>query len=202
MRGRVPPAVADALVIAAWVLLAADSAWHAWRERGRRADLGPSVARGWQPPVPLRILWLAATLAGVLLLERRAGRFDVHPALATVGAALLAGGLVLHHRARRALGPYWSPTVTVQRAHAVVERGPYGVVRHPIALAVILLAIGTLLAHPSIATACLAVGLTAGLGLRIRLEERMLRRTLGADYERYAARVPAIVPRLSRDTRR
>lgn len=196
------PAVADALVLAAWFALVADSARFAWRERGRRAALGPSIARGWHPPVVLRIAWVAGILAGLVLLERRAGRMDVHPALAMAGAALLAGGLVLHHRARRALGPYWSPTVTVQRTHAIVERGPYAVVRHPISLAVILLATGTLLAHPSLATACLAAGLTGGLGLRIRLEEQLLRRTLGADYERYAARVPAIVPRLSRDTRR
>ena len=196
------PVAADAFVIAAWLALAADSAFFAWRERGRRAALGPSIARGWQPPVVLRIAWVAGILGGLLLLERRAGRMDVHPALAMAGTALLAGGLVLHHRARRALGPYWAPTVTVQSAHAVVERGPYAVVRHPISLAVILLATGTLLAHPSLATACLAVGLTTGLGLRMHLEERLLRRTLGADYERYAARVPAIVPRLSRDTRR
>jgi protein-S-isoprenylcysteine O-methyltransferase Ste14 len=195
----VPPAVADALVIAAWVALAVDSARHAWRERGRRADLGPSVAVGWQPPVLLRVAWLVGTIAGIVLLERRVGRLGFHAALAVVGALLLGAGLVLHHRARRALGPYWSPTVTVRSAHALVERGPYAVVRHPISLAIILLATGTLLAHPSVATACLAGGLTAGLGLRIRLEERLLRRTLGDAYERYAARVPALVPRLSRD---
>ena len=196
------PAVADALVLAAWLALAADSALSAWRERGRRAALGPSVAHGWQPPIALRIGWAAAIVGGGLWLERRTGRVDLPPVAAIAGTALLAGGLLLHHRARLALGPYWSPTVTVQRAHAVVERGPYAVIRHPIAAAVILLAIGTLLAHPSLATACLALGLTAGFGVRMRMEERLLRHALGVAYDRYAERVPAIVPRLSRDTRR
>jgi len=37
-----------------------------------------------------------------------------------------------------------------------------------------------------------------GLGLKIVVEERALRRVLGAAYASYAARVPALIPRLRR----
>jgi protein-S-isoprenylcysteine O-methyltransferase Ste14 len=68
--------------------------------------------------------------------------------------------------------------------------------RHPIYLSGLLLATGSFLAHPSAASTCLAGGLTAGLLLKTRLEERTLRDALGAEYARYAARVPALLPRL------
>ena len=85
MRQQVSPTIADALVVAAWVALAADSMRYAWRERGRRAELGPSIARGWQPPVWVRIVWLAATVGGIMLVERAASRMKFHPLLAIVG---------------------------------------------------------------------------------------------------------------------
>jgi protein-S-isoprenylcysteine O-methyltransferase Ste14 len=109
---------------------------------------------------------------------------------------LLGGALVLHGWARRALGPMWSGVVQVRAQHPLVERGPYRLVRHPIYLAGLLLAAGTFLAHPSPATACLGAGFSVGVLVKARLEERALRSVLGHDYERYAARVPALVPRL------
>ena len=87
--------------------------------------------------------------------------------------------------------------LTVRAGHALVERGPYAVVRHPLYLGAWLLVVGTLAAHPSPATACVVVGVTAGTALKIGREEALLRRTFGDDWARYAGRVPAIVPRLT-----
>jgi len=126
-------------------------------------------------------------------LEALTGRLSFRPGRALAGLVLVAGGLVLHIRARRTLGPSWSGVVSVRSRH-IVERGPYAHLRHPIYLALLLLAAGSLLVHPSVATACLAGGLALGLALKIPLEERALRRALGVDYERYAARVPALLP--------
>src|SRR5581483_4881203 len=65
-------------------------------------------------------------------------------------------------------------------------------------LGILLLAAGTVCAHPSPATVCVGLGTAAGVALKIPLEERALRRTLGEAYVRYAARVPALLPRLLR----
>jgi len=97
-----------------------------------------------------------------------------------------------------ALGASWSGVVTVRAGQTIVERGPYAVVRHPLYASLLLLATGTLLAHPSVATSCLALGFGTGLALKIRVEERALRRVLGPAWDHYAARVPALVPRLRR----
>lgn len=73
------------------------------------------------------------------------------------------------------------------------ERWLYSWVRHP-------LMVGLLLAFwitPRMSTGHLlfAVASTAYIGVGIRLEEHSLRRQHGSEYEEYATRVPALVPR-------
>ncbi len=188
------PAITDAAVAALWLALALHNLWQAGRTRTARDALGPVVLRAWRPSVLLVPAVLVVVPASAFVLERTAGRFAVRPWLAVAGLGLAGCGVVLHVWARRALGPLWSGVVQVRERHEVVERGPYAYVRHPIYLALLLLAGGTFLAHPSLATACLASGLGVGLVVKLRLEERALRAALGAEYERYAARVPALVP--------
>lgn len=191
IRPTLSPRLADVLVAAAWIALALDSLGLARRER--RAGARVPDAGG-----ALRAAFVAALLVMAFALEGLTGRWHPPGGLALVGAVLAASGLALHARARRALGPHWSTAVRPASPPALVEHGPYARVRHPIYLALVLLVAGSFLAHPSPATACLAAGAGVGIGLKVRLEERVLRAALGADYARYAERVPALVPRLSR----
>jgi protein-S-isoprenylcysteine O-methyltransferase Ste14 len=115
--------------------------------------------------------------------------------VALAGLALAAAGLALALWARRSLADLWSPAVTVPAGGRLIERGPYARVRHPLYLGVFLLGTGSLLAHPSLAALCLWGGLTLGLALKAAQEERLLARALGARWQGYAARVPALVPR-------
>jgi protein-S-isoprenylcysteine O-methyltransferase Ste14 len=189
-----PAAIADALVAAAWIGLVADSLRVARGERAVRARL--DVER---PRLVSRVVVLALLLAGAALLERRSGgRFAFHPAAAAAGVALAWAGVALHARARRALGVRWSSAVAAPPDHQIVTQGPYAIVRHPLYLGVLLLAAGTVLAHTSAATLCIAAGLAAGMVRKIPAEERVLRATCGEAWRRYAAEVPALVPRPSR----
>jgi protein-S-isoprenylcysteine O-methyltransferase Ste14 len=194
----VSPAVADALLAAAWIALVADGVWQTRREHAARARLGPVVLRAWQPSVAAGAAVLVTSLAGALALERLTGRYAFHPAGALAGLVLVVAGILLHGWARRTLGPMWSGVVQVRAQHVLVERGPYTIVRHPIYLAGLLLALGTFLAHPSPASACVAGGFALGVLLKTRFEERALRSVLGQRYESYAARVPALVPSIPR----
>jgi len=175
-----------------------DGVWQTWREQRARADLGPVVAQAWPPSVAAGLAVIVTTLAGAVALERMTGRFPFRAAPATVGVVCALTGVVIHGWARRTLGPMWSGVVQVRAQHVVIDRGPYRVVRHPIYVAGLLMAIGTFLAHPSPATVCLAIGLTAGMFLKAWLEERALRTVLGDAYADYAARVPAFLPRFRR----
>jgi protein-S-isoprenylcysteine O-methyltransferase Ste14 len=180
--------VTDAVLAAAWVVVLAPGLCARGAPSGH-----PGTSRA------LRVAVLAMVLAGVWWLERSSGgRLVLHPALAAAGLALAAAGAMLHRRARRALGPAFATRIAVPRDRTVVTGGPYATVRHPVYAAVLLVAAGTALAHPSVATLGLLVGLAAGIALKIRREEALLARELGAAWNGYAARVPAIVPRFSR----
>jgi len=183
-------------VVAAWLALGADNLRLVAREREARSALGPVVTQGWRPSLTVRALVLGGVLVGAAALERLTGRFAFLPGPVLVGLLLLAAGVLLHLRARRALGPFWSGVIELRAGHALVEKGPYAHVRHPIYLAVLLVGVGSLLAHASVAAACAAGGLVVGLVLKLRTEERLLVASLGTEYERYAARVPALVPAL------
>lgn len=190
-------AIVDALILACWCGLALDNVRMAVREGGAR-DAGR------RPPSPLARLGAVALLvAGVAVLEGRAGgRLWLRPLVALAGVGLAVAGLLLHAWARRALGTRWTSAVAAPADHRLVTTGPYALVRHPIYLGVLSLAAGTVLAHPSVATLCVAAGLTAGMVRKIPAEERVLRAACGADWERYAATVPMLAPRPSALLRR
>jgi protein-S-isoprenylcysteine O-methyltransferase Ste14 len=97
--------------------------------------------------------------------------------------------------ARIYLGRLWSGSITRKEGHAVVDTGPYGIVRHPIYTGIIGAAIATAVAIGVLHAFLGALLLIVGYWLKARLEERFLRGELGAEtYDSYRRRVPMLVP--------
>ncbi|MBD5606602.1 MAG: isoprenylcysteine carboxylmethyltransferase family protein [Candidatus Eremiobacteraeota bacterium] len=90
-------------------------------------------------------------------------------------------------------------------APALTTAGPYAYVRNPLYVGNVVTALGFTIAFTGdLSTARRAVLAAAGLGsilgvyaAIVPLEEAYLRRTFGAYFEAYVARVPRIVPRLT-----
>jgi protein-S-isoprenylcysteine O-methyltransferase Ste14 len=114
----------------------------------------------------------------------------------SAGAAITVLGLALTVWARQGLGTNWSATVAVKQDHELVLTGPYRHVRHPIYGGLLLAFAGAALARGEW-RGILALPI-AWLALRRkwRLEERFMRETFGTAYSEYAARTPAVIPRL------
>jgi protein-S-isoprenylcysteine O-methyltransferase Ste14 len=108
---------------------------------------------------------------------------------------LLAIGFAFTWWARLTLGDLWSSTVTRKEGHVVVERGPYGLVRHPIYTGLIFsaVALAIQIGYPSALVGAALMGI--GFSMKARLEERFLSAELGegaiADYRR---RTPMLLP--------
>ena len=93
-----------------------------------------------------------------------------------------------------ALGPSGHVLARVDRGAKLVTTGPYLVVRHPVYFGIGLLFLGSAMAVASW-WALVAAAAWWPLALyRARLEDELLRRAFGAEFEEYARRVPGVVP--------
>lgn len=117
------------------------------------------------------------------------------------GALMLFVGLGLYLWGLRSLGQMFGPStgfgVRLHAAHRLVTTGPYAHVRHPMYLAVITTAMGSLLLYRTWAALGFAV-IMFGLVVRARREERVLAQEFGAEWKTYISQVPAWIPRLRR----
>jgi protein-S-isoprenylcysteine O-methyltransferase Ste14 len=112
------------------------------------------------------------------------------PLLRGIGLFLFAMGWSVKNLALRA-NALAAAVVRVQseRAHAVADSGLYAVVRHPFYAADPLIHVGLGLWLQSYAAALCAIVPVGLMVIRLRLEERFLRRELPG-YDEYTMRVP------------
>jgi protein-S-isoprenylcysteine O-methyltransferase Ste14 len=174
---------------AAWLLYWAFSAGNA-KTTQRRESL------------PSRLSYLVPLLLGAWLISGprlRAGWLSLPvlpeaPARDLLGLVLVALGLGFAVWARVHLGRNWSGAVTLKQGHELIRSGPYAWVRHPIYAGLLVAFLGTAL---ECADACALLGLAIVLFSFVRklsMEEALMRQTFPAEYARYSAEVPALVP--------
>ena len=114
---------------------------------------------------------------------------------AWICVALTALGIAFAWWARFYLGALWSGAVVTKDDHRIVDTGPYRIVRHPIYTGLLFATYATMAAKGTLAAIAGAVLITIGIWMKARLEEKFLRRELGADaYNAYSRRVPMLVP--------
>ena len=76
---------------------------------------------------------------------------------------------------------------------AIIRRGPYGVIRHPMYSAVLLFVWAAVLSHVSALTLTIGAAVTVIAVTRVFTEERLLRAQY-PDYEDYSRSTKALVP--------
>ncbi|HUG47042.1 MAG TPA: NnrU family protein [Candidatus Limnocylindria bacterium] len=154
----------------------------------RLPSLGPR-GEGW---FVLQLLLLALIVAAA---GQFAGSWSGMAGLAGValGAALMAGGLLLVAVAALALGRAASPLPKPVSRGSLARSGLYRYVRHPIYLGVILSAMGYALIRASLPALALCALLALLLDLKARREESWLRQRY-PEYEDYARRTRRFIP--------
>ena len=110
------------------------------------------------------------------------------------GIAIQAGGTALAFWARRHLGSNWSAEVSAKVGHQLIRSGPYRILRHPIYTGVFAIHSGMALAsgewHAIVGMALLV----AAYARKIQLEERIIDRTFGGEYDVYRQHSWALIP--------
>ena len=100
----------------------------------------------------------------------------------------IGGGFILLARA-------WRVLYAAQRTHTLATTGPYARIRHPQYAAFVLIMLGFLVQWPTLLTLAMFPVLTYMYVRLARREEREVAAEFGPEYQRYAARTPAFIPR-------
>ncbi len=161
-----------------------------------------------RPPLGETLLYLLPTIAGGMLLFGGANATMAAPESAIVVrlwrlahwagwamTAVAAAGFAFTWWARVTLGDLWSSAVSRKENHVIVERGPYGLVRHPIYTGLIAAAFATATQAGSAQALLGAALMSLGFWMKARLEERFLMAQLGEGaYADYRRRIPMLAP--------
>ena len=141
------------------------------------------------------VLVNGALLLLVLSVPGLTHRFlPVSAALEWVGLGIQAAFVLLAIWARRILGSNWSGEVRIATEHRLIQSGPYRLVRHPIYTAILWMYFGTMLISGEIHAPLALLVITLAYWRKIRLEERALGETFGADFDAYRRDTWALVP--------
>jgi len=161
----------------------------------QRLRSGRSLGR--DPTYVLVYVSVAASVIAAQLLGRRGGLLwpggRVWPVVA--GLTMIVACVAIRAWSIITLGRFFQYSIRIQSGHTVVTTGPYRFVRHPSYTGLALGVAGYGLACGTV-WSLLAAAALAGLGLtvRIRVEERQLRDSLGADYDDFAAHHKRLIP--------
>lgn len=131
----------------------------------------------------------------VLTGQPRFANYTFHPVQAWLGTLVLIAAMAVLYRAHRDLGRVWSITLEIRDQHALVSRGIYQTLRHPMYSALWLWVISQALLLPNwIAGLSGLVGFGTLFFGRIGQEERMMMETFGEEYRAYMARTYRLIP--------
>jgi protein-S-isoprenylcysteine O-methyltransferase Ste14 len=168
----------------------------ALRARGLKPAATLSRIKGWRWYVPMVLLPVEWLLPPALIASQvgqiEAGWLPVR----AVGLAVGLAGAVLLVWASVLLGPFLMHEAAIREDHALVVRGPYRLIRHPVYTGYLALLLGSGVASLNVFVLLLWPVSLLGILIQGASEEQLLGERFGRDYERYAGRIGRLVPRL------
>ena len=163
----------------------------------RRAKPSPTRTRisGWRWYVPSLLLPIEWLLPPALI-ALRAGEIEAGwLPVRVVGLAVGLAGALLLLWASLVLGRFLMHEAAVREDHALIERGPYRFVRHPVYAGYLALLLGSGVASLNVWLLLLWPVSLLGILVQAASEEQILRARFGQDYEHYVGRTGRLAPR-------
>ncbi len=132
---------------------------------------------------------LLVVIAAIAALGVTGNLFSTSPLV----IALQVAAIALNIWARRAFRKGEFRVTATPAGSAIIRRGPYRFVRHPMYAAALLFVWASVFGHLSMFTAAIGIAVTTVAVTRVVVEERLLRARY-LDYDDYARSTKALVP--------
>jgi protein-S-isoprenylcysteine O-methyltransferase Ste14 len=114
--------------------------------------------------------------------------------LSILGVALLLIGLFILIWARSTLGANWNANVETKEWQALVQKGPYAKVRHPMYTGLVTMVLGSALSYGRILGFVILAIFIVGFCLKALQEESILTKRYGNAYKEYKTKTKAFIP--------
>lgn len=162
----------------------------------RRMKVGPASEQGVVQKIIVTLAFVFfAGLSVLPALDHRFGWSDVPPSVVIIGNILVVVSYLGFYRVFRA-NTYGAATIQVESEQTVISTGPYGIVRHPMYSAALIMSVGMPLALGSWWGLLMLVPGVFVLAWRLLDEEKFLRENLPG-YTAYTQKVRwRLVPRV------
>jgi protein-S-isoprenylcysteine O-methyltransferase Ste14 len=119
----------------------------------------------------------------------------VPPWIQVLAVPLLIFGTLIREWTVFLLGRFFSRSVKIEQGHRLIEVGPYRWIRHPAYTGMLIMDTAIVLGLGTWAGAvCMFVMVLSATLYRIRVEERALLETFGAEYQAYMKRTWRLLP--------
>ena len=152
------------------------------RESLRAATLPVATSGGGSGTlILLRSIYFA--LLAIALVGIAGSSYGLRP---WIGLATVAAGVSLRISALRTIGPYYASTRLHYQGHHIVRKGPYSVLRHPLAMGLILELVGLSLMSATLLSAALVGAGVLTVQANNAREEAFLSRAAGHAYHEFA----------------
>ena len=113
----------------------------------------------------------------------------------TAGTIVFMAGLLLRVWAIRILGRFFTFEIGIRKEHALIQEGPYKLLRHPSYTGYLLMLVGAGISLASIfSVVALVAPVMVFLILRMNHEESMLLKHFGDNYRAYQLQTKKIIP--------
>ncbi len=114
--------------------------------------------------------------------------------LSIIALAIVLIGLFVLIWSRRILGSNWNANVETKEWQALVQKGPYAKVRHPMYSGFLTMVLGSALAYGRLLGVAICVAFIVGFYLKALQEEAILTKRYGSAYQEYKAKTKAFIP--------
>ena len=114
--------------------------------------------------------------------------------VAFLSAALCILGLAFALWARVTIGTNWSARVTLKEDHELIQRGPYGLVRHPIYTGLLTMALGSALLIGRVGGIVGFILFVIAFWMKAGHEEALMLQQFPAEYAAYRQRTKRVIP--------